>query len=113
MSNERCFKDFEEFANFVGLLDQEFYDKNDIGIEPDNGAGFSTHRLSELRGFCKRNPEYHIITDTSDFDSFDSGRGVTMDNGVRFVNRLDYWLGNKSSDDCFLSEEWIVEEEVG
>jgi len=96
----QLFETFEEFAKFVGLLGENA-DWESIGIIPDNGSYFSTDRLQELRDFVSKNPEYHIVTLTSDGDDDNS---TTFDNTIRFVNRIEYCLANGSKENAFLSE---------
>ncbi len=98
------FDDFFRFAEFVGILDGERV--RTLGLEPDDiCGGFEIYRLNELTKFVSENPAYHIVTETSDSDDFESGRGCSMDNEVRFVNRLRFFLADGSSADAHLFEE--------
>lgn len=82
-----------------------------VGIYPDNENGtFDIHRLQELKDFCVKNPKYHILTDTSDGDDFSDENTmppVTITNEIRFINRLEFYLGNgskKPADLCHWTE---------
>lgn len=99
------FDDFFQFAEFVGLLDGVRV--RTLGLEPDdyNCGRFNIHRLQELTRFVSENPAYHIVTETSDSDDFESGRGCSMVNEVRFVNRLGFFLADGSTADAHLFEE--------
>lgn len=98
------FDDYFRFAEFVGLLDGDRV--RTLGLRPDDtGCGrFELDRLEELTKFVRENPAYHIVTETSDSDDFDSGRGCSMDNEIRFVNRLGYFLADGSTADAHLFE---------
>lgn len=126
--SEFDFSDFDEFAARVGLI--TFSEKlTDIQAPPqfcEETGGFETEDLTALQNFCEKNPQYHIVTLTSDSDDVESelaedlwkanGSGgewddqpdavqsafrekwgiyaITMDNKVRIVNRLNYYLAN-------------------
>ena len=100
---DRLFSDYNEFRDFVGLLDDaELFEG--LGIKPDGDHGeFEFNRLPELKRFCERNPNYHIATATTDFDDV-CGGFCTIDNCIRFVNRMDYYLAYGSKDAAFVSE---------
>ena len=97
----KIFEKYEEFKKYVGLLEEDF-NWSKIGIEPDNDMFFSVDRLQELLKFVEKNPEYHIVTHTSDGDGDDND---TMDNTIRIVNRLGYCLANGSREPAFLQEK--------
>ncbi len=97
------FDDFFQFSEFVGILSKE--QLRPLGIASDDLMGrFHVHRLAELNQFVAQNPGHHIVTETSDHDDFEYG-GQTMDNEVRFVNRLSYFLANGSDAEAHLIEE--------
>ena len=95
----RYFTDFGKFLKFTGML-IEGTDWDTMGIHPDNENGtFDIHRLQELKDFCANNPKYHILTETTDGDDFSDENTmppVTITNEIRFVNRLNFYLGNGS-----------------
>ncbi len=41
------------------LVDYEF---ENVDIMPSSAFGFDNHRLAELKQFCGRNPDFHIIS---------------------------------------------------
>ncbi len=95
------FRDFDNFLKFTGMLiEGTYWDK--IGIRPDNENGtFDIRRLNELIDFCKKHPKYHILTETTDGDDFSNETTmppVTITNEIRFINRLEFYLGNGSKD---------------
>ena len=104
MAKELRFTEFEAFANFVGLLVDPRYLKRKYGVVSEENGSFDLDQLETLKKLCLKHPELHIVTDTSDFDSLPNGHGITMDNSIRFVNRLSYYLANKSKDPCYLEE---------
>ena len=102
--------------------------------EPDNGR-FCTSLLGKLKEFCALNPQYHIATMTSDSDEAETAEcerraaekglnwdamsddeceefrqseeiyATTIDNRIRFVNRMDFYLANGNADpNIFLVE---------
>ena len=99
-----AFDDYFRFAEFVGILDGDRVQL--LGLEPNDACGrFDVNRLKELSKFVIENPSYHIVTETSDSDDFESGRGCSMDNEVRFVNRMGFYLADGSTVDAHLFEE--------
>lgn len=105
VAKEIRFTDFEAFAEFVGLLIDPRYLKLKYGLDSHENGSFDLDQLDFLKEICLKHPELHIVTDTSDFDDLPTGHGITMDNAIRFVNRLSYYLANKSKDPCYLVEE--------
>ncbi|MBX3397094.1 MAG: hypothetical protein KF873_00010 [Gemmataceae bacterium] len=105
------FDDYFRFAEFVGLLDGESV--RTLGLRPDDAVSgrFEIDRLEELTNFVRENSAYHIVTETSDSDDFDGGRGCSMDNEVRFVNRLGFFLADGSTADAHLFE-WDEPDDV-
>ena len=97
------FDEYFEFAKFVGLLTP--IQTAALKLGDDGGGGFQPYQLPVLKKFIEENPEYHIVTETSDCDEFESGCGWTYDNHVRYVNRLRYFLANGSKEDSQLAEE--------
>ena len=103
----RYFEDFDTFVRFTGMLIEET-DWDRVGIYPDNENGtFDIHRLQELKDFCAKNPKYHILTETTDGDDFSDENTVppvTITNEIRFINRLNFYLGtgSKKPADLFL-----------
>jgi hypothetical protein len=103
----RYFTDFDNFLKFTGMLIEET-DWDKVGIHPDDENGtFDIHRLNELMDFCKKHPKYHILTETTDGDDFSDENTVppvTITNEIRFVNRLNFYLGkgSKNPADLFL-----------
>ncbi len=103
----RYFTDFDNFLKYTGMMIEET-DWDTVGIHPDNENGtFDIHRLQELKDFCAKNPKYHILTETTDGDDFSDENTVppvTITNEIRFVNRLNFYLGtgSKKPADLFL-----------
>jgi hypothetical protein len=53
--------DFGEFLERVGRV--MFDDFDHLDIVPDSVVGiFGSNRTEELKEFCKKNPQYHIVT---------------------------------------------------
>ncbi len=51
---------YEFIQRTAPLVDFEF---EDVDIVPDTiTGGFESNRLTELESFCKKNPDYHIIS---------------------------------------------------
>lgn len=102
--------------------------------KPDNGR-FCTSLLGKLKEFCALHPQYHIATITSDSDEAESTEcerraaekglnwetmsddeceefrqseeiyATTIDNRIRFVNRMDFYLADGNADpNIFLVE---------
>lgn len=95
--------------------------------ESESGR-FDTALLDRLKEFCALNPQYHIATQTSDSDDGESAelerraaaQGLdyeamseeehdafreqeqvwvtTIDNSIRFVNRMDFYLADGNAD---------------
>lgn len=101
------FRSYDRFKEFTGMIhDDDLLIK--LGLNPDQECGyFEIDRLKELQDFCDKNPEYHIITETSDCDDYDLDKYfvTTIENGVRFVNRMHFYIGNGSKDNAFLVEK--------
>ena len=101
---------------------------------PQNG-GFDTEFLSKLPAFCEMHPQYHIATLTSDSDETENCElerraeafgldwenltddeqeefrekeemfATTIDNRIRIVNRMNYYLCDGDADpELFLEE---------
>ena len=104
----RYFEDFDTFVRFTGMLIEGTY-WDAVGIHPDNENGtFELSRLPELLNFCSMNPGYHILTETTDGDDFSDENTVapvTITNEIRFVNRLEFYLGNGSKKPADLFHE--------
>lgn len=102
--------------------------------KPENGR-FCTSLLAKLKEFCALNPHYHIATMTSDSDEVEPAEcerraaekglnwdemsddereefrqaeeiyAITIDNRIRFVNRMDFYLADGNPDpNIFLVE---------
>ncbi len=96
----RYFENFDAFVKYTGML-IEGTNWDRVGIQPDNENGtFDLSRLNELKDFCAKNPKYHVLTETTDGDDFSNETTmppVTITNEIRFVNRLEFYLGNGST----------------
>lgn len=99
------FDNYFRFTEFVGLLNGDRV--RALGLQPDcdTTGQFQPYRLKELLAFVDANPVYHIVTETSDSDDFDSGCGCSMDNEVRYVNRLAFYLADGYAGEAHLFEE--------
>lgn len=80
-------RNFSEFMNLVSPL--RFDDFEMVEVIPNTHIGlFDRHRFSELTEFCKRFPEYHIVSNVSP--------GVFLNTGVD--NSIQYILADGNSD---------------
>jgi hypothetical protein len=89
---EVVFSDLQNFADRTGLLDREgilklrdSYPELPLPEDPDNDSGgyCCVKQKTELMNFCAMNPDFHIITEDDQHN---------MDNRIRLVNRLRYFL---------------------
>ena len=59
----KTYGDFNEFCKSSGLCTSAFHLMRSHGLEACNELGtFSPRRLPELIEFCKKNPDFHIVT---------------------------------------------------
>lgn len=98
------FTSVDKFDKFVGIINNP-EELAGMGITPDEGTGmFQIDRLGELKAFVKKNPKYHIITETTDGDDAGPHGAITYDNEIRIVNRLGYYLGKGSKEPASVCE---------
>ena len=137
-TTENTFTNYDEFKKRTGLIDEdskliELGAAEFVG-ESDNGR-FDTSLLAGLKNFCKKHPQFHIATLTSDSDDAESEElarraaaknldwnkmdederesfreseeiyALTIDNSIRFVNRMDYYLADGSADENLFLQE--------
>ena len=106
------FTDWDKFAETVGVLDKArlrntFRGLHSIGVPVYDDMGrFAVSADSWLKEFVRKNPSFHIVTETSDHDDLEFG-GHTVSNSYRYVNRMAYFLADGDADDSHdLVEEY-------
>ncbi len=93
---------YEQFIKLTGLLDDE--QLTDLKLKPligldsmwyddDGGIDANYETLNALSKFVDSNKKYHIISRTEGDNNEDC-----YSNEVRYVNRMKYYLGNKSKE---------------
>lgn len=97
------YKDFDAFSKRVGLIDDHrLLEKIGAPVKNSSYQGKSGYwsadssSAKDLMDFVKKNPKYHIVTQTSDADDIEEDNTMvsTYDNAMRIVNRLSYYLAD-------------------
>lgn len=99
----KMFHDYHEFIEHVGVIHDAEFMMHAYGIVPaDDDCMFLPGQLDELVQFCWNQIEFHIVTDTHDFENI-PGCVCTMMNHVSTARNVKgYYLANGEVDECYL-----------